>query len=202
MTEQTRQSPIRYIPAGFEVDRRREAAEEQERRAGTGKRKRAYNPNRHLQMSDFVFASDIKNDKKLRKWKENQGQNRTARPRDLPDLRSRLKSGGISKAGSSQGERRDRYRPRESRSDLSGPSFDKEGMRLRGALFGNLKLIKRDPRVDPLPDRCFRCWKRVSRTHTQATCPIRGDGNEVFCHNCGRRGRTLDTCERCRDGHL
>ena len=73
---------------------------------------------------------------------------------------------------------------------------------MKEALFGGLRRIPRDPKIDPVTDRCFRCWMRISPHHTQATCPSRGRERQTFCHNCGRRGGTLDTCGRCQEAHL
>lgn len=57
------------------------------------------------------------------------------------------------------------------------------------------KRIKIDPKIGTLPDQCFRCWKRLSVTNTQVTCPKRGHGRDYFCQYCGPRNETLDTCD-------
>ena len=52
----------KYIPAGLENEERGEQKREQEARAGTGRRKRTYNPNRYLHNSILHHeAGKVKN---------------------------------------------------------------------------------------------------------------------------------------------
>ena len=42
------------------------------------------------------------------------------------------------------------------------------------------------------------CWEGE---HPQRRCPRKGDIMDSVCYNCGRRGRSMVTCERCQDVH-
>ena len=76
--------------------------------------------------------------------------------------------------------------------------WDENGYRIRGCQFGGLKPIPFDPELDPRPGLCFWCW---SPYHRQKDCPEKGVHWRTVCFNCGRKRRTFDTCERCRDAH-
>ncbi|XP_043463066.1 uncharacterized protein LOC122499063 [Leptopilina heterotoma] len=65
----------------------------------------------------------------------------------------------------------------------------------RGVMFGNLKPIPTDPRVDPPLGSCISCWKMG---HKRSDCPNPQYG---YCRNCGRRGVTMTECPRCADQH-
>ena len=212
----------RYIPAGLEKDEREERKREQEARAGTGRRKRPYNPNRHLHKDDFVFASDIQ-DRREEKSKQ-QGKLRAPEQKhrhlSLPrssearaegqDLRHWLKGRqsarsqnniatiprGNDVAAENKGNPTGGFE--EVRPQTMDPAFDYHGFRLRGAQFGELNRIPQDPRIDPPPRKCFRCWEG---NHSQRRCPRREDIPDNFCYNCGRQGRSMVTCERCCEAH-
>ncbi|XP_043463749.1 uncharacterized protein LOC122499445 [Leptopilina heterotoma] len=66
----------------------------------------------------------------------------------------------------------------------------------RGVMFGDLKRIPTDPRVDPPPNSCISCWEKG---HERSKCPNPYKG---YCRNCGRRGVTLTTCPRCSEIHI
>ena len=53
-----------------------------------------------------------------------------------------------------------------------------------------------NPSVDPAPGHCFNCWQPG---HLHGNCPFKR--RHLFCYNCGRRFRNLNTCERCGEAH-
>ncbi|XP_043479892.1 uncharacterized protein LOC122509726 [Leptopilina heterotoma] len=65
----------------------------------------------------------------------------------------------------------------------------------RGVMFGNLKPIPTDPKVDPPPGSCISCWEMG---HRRSKCPNPHYG---YCCNCGRRGVTMTECPRCSEQH-
>ena len=66
----------------------------------------------------------------------------------------------------------------------------------RGMLFGGIRLIPRDPSVDPPMHSCFNCWERG---HRRRDCP-KATG-AVYCFNCGRRGLKAIECQRCSEAY-
>ena len=76
--------------------------------------------------------------------------------------------------------------------------WDENAYRIRGCQFEGLKPIPFDPELDPRPGLCLWCW---SPYHRQKDCPEKEVHWRTVCFNCGRKRRTFDTCERCRDAH-
>ena len=88
---------------------------------------------------------------------------------------------------------------KEARKRERSPYVDDRGYQLKGSQFGGLKPIPRHPQLDPLPKHCFRCWQKGNQ-HNH--CPFKSNLEGLtFCFNCGRRFRTLQTCERCSEAH-
>ena len=96
-----------------------------------------------------------------------------------------------------ENRRRSRSRCRPEHRQRS-PAYDEQGFQTRGTQIGGLKPIPRNPRIDPPPKHCFRCWQPITPGHIQPTCSPQG---RLSCYNCGRDGRSLVTCERCDDAH-
>ena len=120
--------------------------------------------------------------------------------REREERRSALER--VERRRTSEREDRSFREPTESRfvkRSSQGPCYDEDGFKIGGFQFGGLKPIPFDHAIDPLPEHCFRCWE-VSHQHNH--CPRRSDLWHVYyCYNCGRKWRTLDSCERCGDAH-
>ena len=71
------------------------------------------------------------------------------------------------------------------------PVFDYKGIRIIGAQFGELNRLPQDPRIDPPPSTCFRCWEG---NYSPKRCPKKGNIPDNFCCNCGLQDRS--------NGHL
>ena len=120
-----------FIPAGYEVDRRRKKWERQLDRAGTGRHKKKHNPIRQLNINDH--------------------SRRATPPRDpFPDSRDQISHRRDRRRQEAMNCERTHARVRSKRRASS--AFDSNGFRLKGELFGGPRRIPRDPRIDPLLD--------------------------------------------------
>ena len=164
-----KKQPITFIPACYENVRKEERKKEVN--AGTGKRRRRYNPQRHLHKDDFVFASAVR---AMQEEKRKQNQ------LSLTESRHRHASTPINARAHSEGQDLcDWLDQRQSvagqdkpalarRNDNMGAGtgrdkahildcvFDIDGVRLRGAQFGGLNRIPQNLMIDPPPKTCFR----------------------------------------------
>ena len=182
---------------GFENDRKEERKKEQEAKAGTGKRRRRYNPQRHLHKDDFVFASDV------RAMQEDQLLPPESRHRHAsPPINARAHSEGndlrhwLDRRQSATGQDNPAMARRKAnmgtgtgrdKAQLLDSVFDIDGICLRGAQFGGLNRIPQNPMIDPPPRTYFRCWEG---NHPQRQCPRKNEIPDQFRNNFGRRGRT------------
>lgn len=61
----------------------------------------------------------------------------------------------------------------------------------------NIEKILTNPEIDPPPRSCFTCWRFG---HFVLDC--KQPKSLLYCSNCGRKGRIVRTCERCRKAYL
>ena len=94
--------------------------------------------------------------------------------------------------GSSQEGRR-QLQERDRRADEPRPIPTRDF----GMLYRGVRAVPVNRLIDPPTGACYNCWEEG---HGHDHCPR--PRRTAFCFNCGRRGTTLSTCERCCDLYL
>ena len=175
-----------------------------------GKKSKKYNPRRHLELDDLesvverprspspplVPVPDRGSVQRARSpWRPRSEADQTARPATQdstkpPPDRARSRS----RSGTRDGPSR---RPSASRPAVDYWAPEDYPARTTGVMFGGLKVIPTDPRIDPPPHVCINCWERG---HIRMACP-KPRRNDI-CVNCGRRGVRVHQCPRCSDAQL
>ena len=190
-----------------EKEERRSKVKEREERRAKEREEKEGEERRTREREERRAKEREEKEREERKAKEREARRQERRQRDKAIEEERQAEERCRRASEDEARRR---AARQQQEDLSrqvrflsqrsrSPCFDELGRRRRGCQFGGLNLILADPLLDPRPFMCFVCW---GTNHRHDGCPSKHCYPGLrYCYNCGRRHRTVATCERCKDAH-